>query len=164
MDLFIDASTKTRITMARREVPPSDFGRDRAEKTKISPTEETAGTWEEGRRKWNEGKREGESGGGSEERRPTIGRDACESGKETVDQTSRASEASVWNEDVSISRQIARATLSSHFYYPPQGRSESRRLPFPERPSGMQGSPTRETLTRCDWLLIDNVFEFEDAT
>jgi hypothetical protein len=50
---------------------------------------------------------------------PTIGRDACESGKETVDQTSRASEASVWNEDVSISRQIARATRSSDFYYPP---------------------------------------------
>lgn len=35
-----------------------------------------------------------------------IGRDACERRKETVDQTSRASEASVWNEDVSISRQI----------------------------------------------------------
>lgn len=40
-----------------------------------------------------------------------IGRDACERRKETVDQTSRASEASVWNEDVSISRQIEQHAL-----------------------------------------------------
>ena len=47
-----------------------------------------------------------------------IGRDACERRKETVDQTSRTSEASVWNEDVSINRQIEQhASRSSHFYY-----------------------------------------------
>lgn len=35
-----------------------------------------------------------------------IGSNVCERRRGTVDQTSRTSEASVWNEDVSISRQI----------------------------------------------------------
>lgn len=58
------------------------------------------------------GRREAEGGAGGRERESeveaanSIGRDACERRKETVDQTSRTSEASVWNEDVSISRQI----------------------------------------------------------
>lgn len=79
-----------------------------------------------GGRKWDEREkeREREKGRGERaERREVeaenlIGRDACERRKETVDQTSRASEASVWNEDVSISRQIEQhASRSSHFYY-----------------------------------------------
>lgn len=52
---------------------------------------------ERGERERERGTKEGES---------MIGSNACERRRGTVDQTSRTSEASVWNEDVSISRQI----------------------------------------------------------
>lgn len=72
-------------------------------------------------RKWDERDRVSRRGAREVEAENLIGRDACERRKETVDQTSRASEASVWNEDVSISRQIEQhASRFSHFYYRPR--------------------------------------------
>lgn len=53
--------------------------------------------------RWNE---ERERERGTKEGESMIGSNACERRRGTVDQTSRTSEASVWNEDVSISRQI----------------------------------------------------------
>jgi len=92
------------MTTAGREVPPSDFRRGwrlcEKKTRKYWKRRRRTRRMKVGRKRKRE--RERESGREREERREVeaenlIGRDACERRKETVDQTSRASEASVWN-------------------------------------------------------------------
>lgn len=105
------------MTTTGREVPTSNFGRDWR---LCEGKKEMQSCWkgknkeDESGTKERECERERESGGRAEN---SIGRNVCEKRKETVDQTSRASKASVWNEDVSISRQIEQHALLALFIF-----------------------------------------------
>lgn len=113
---------------------------------------------ERGERERERGTKEGES---------MIGSNACERRRGTVDQTSRTSEASVWNEDVSISRQIEPhvpaplifiTASGPYLHESPHHRPTKRQLGIPEsnvsRPAIYIYIPVRYSLPRLSrWII-----------
>lgn len=86
----------------KKEVEGETGTRDDARSARTEKRRRRARRRDETRREEKERERER----GTKEGESMIGSNACERRRGTVDQTSRTSEASVWNEDVSISRQI----------------------------------------------------------
>lgn len=114
--------------------------------------------------RWNE---ERERERGTKEGESMIGSNACERRRGTVDQTSRTSEASVWNEDVSISRQIEPhvpaplifiTASGPYLHESPHHRPTKRQLGIPEsnvsRPAIYIYIPVRYSLPRLSrWII-----------